>query len=122
MVVRTGVVHAHLVDEFLIGGVNAEQDVFAPHQLHVETSLGLVAQVVHHAGQHDDEAVAGVNGFGGDTGEVGGFTALHVAHDQPLGLVDLSSSRVRQASDDFVGALIQILGCLLAEFLRHDLL
>ncbi|NKS77881.1 hypothetical protein GS539_18705 [Rhodococcus hoagii] len=83
------------------------EDVLDTHELHVDPALGLRAKDLDRAGHDDDETVAGVDGLGDDTREVGGLAALHVTDHQPLGLLDLIARRIGEALDDRVGAPVQ---------------
>ena len=89
-----------VASQLLVVRVDAQEDVLDSYELHVESALGLPAEQVHGAGQHDDEPVAGVDGLGDDAGEVRGLAALDVPDDQALGGVGLRTRGVGQAFDD----------------------
>ena len=104
-------VSVELVIQFLLDRrvvrVLTGEDVLFSHELHVEAALGLGAKDLDRAGEHDDEAVAGIDGLGGDAGEVRGLPALYVTDDQPLGLLDLGPGGFRQSADHVRGRLVQ---------------
>ena len=82
------------------GGLVAEEALF-------ESDLGLRAQVVVHARQHDDDLVAGVGGFADEPGVVAGLARLDMPHDEPAAVPRSLAIGVFQQPEDVVGGLVQ---------------